>query len=75
VFEGTYIFVPQKQNVSPVKRWIVFLAGGMPFLRLSSKRALHWSQSSAETIAGTSDQTQSAAGFTTQLFFSPRLLV
>src|SRR5262249_17476585 len=71
VFEGTYIFLPQWQKVSPVNRWSERLALALP-LPLPARIALQRSQISSETIAGAGVRTHSDSGFGIQCFLSPR---
>src|SRR5262249_36859598 len=75
VFEGTYIFWPQTQYVTPAKRWTAFRAGLFPTSRRSSRMAFARSQSSSETFGSHGDRPQSACGSRPPRFLSPRLRV
>lgn len=68
VLVGTYIFSPQAQKTMPAKR----CTGRLPILGrvplAPSKMELHWSQSSGETIAGTSWRIHSCSGLNAHTF-------
>ena len=71
LLDGTAILAPQTQCATPAKRCRVRLAGARrPVLR-AVRNAAHWSQRSADTMGGTSVQTQSLSGLRSQFLPSP----
>ena len=71
LFEGTYIFLPHSQYVTPEKRWTVGLVCFWSFARCRSRMWLQAAHSSSETMAGASRCTHSDSGFSTQARFLP----
>ncbi|MEA2600118.1 MAG: hypothetical protein QOF89_1110 [Acidobacteriota bacterium] len=74
LFEGTYIFRPQWQKTTPVKRWTARGPGLRPSER-SRRTEAHDSHTASSTIAGTGTSTHSLSGLSLHFFPSPRLLV